>query len=127
LWWSGKIQKRLQAPFHTASLLLDDLEVFSGQTARFGLFAIRLHEHLNRGKRVAQFMGHTGSHLAHRDQLIGAQHLPLALLELCDHPLDLPNDPLHLLVDLVQIAVCGQDHGGQGLAQFPSGILDAHA
>ena len=92
----------------------------AGKQAGLGLFAIRLHEHLNRGERIAQFMGHAGGHLAYRDELIGAQHLPLALLELCNHPLDLPHDPLHLLIDLVQITVGGQDHGGQGLAQFPS-------
>ena len=72
-------------------------------------------------------MGCAGSHLAYRDQLIGTQHLPLTLLELCDHPLDLPDDPLHLLVDLAQIATGSQDDGGQWLAQFPSGVLDAHA
>jgi hypothetical protein len=94
---------------------------------RLGLFAIRLHEHLNRGERVTQFMCHARSHLAHRGHLIGTQHLPLALLELFDDPLDLRHQPLHLLVHVVQIATFGQDHGGQLLTQFPSGILDAHA
>src|SRR5947199_7949619 len=50
-------------------------------------------------------MGHAGRDLADRRQLLGAQHLALALLELLDDAFDLGDDALKLTMQVGQVAL----------------------
>ncbi len=59
--------------------------------------------------------------------MLGAQYFPFALLQLLHHLLDVADDGLHLLLNLVQIGILLEGHGGQILAQLAGGILHTHA
>ena len=79
-----------------------------------------LHQHLDRGQRVAQLVGDAGGHLADGRQLLGPQHLVLALLQLIDDPADLLDHALHLPVQVGQVAVLLQGDRAQSRLSRPA-------
>ena len=107
--------------------MLDDRQVVGRQPGGRVAFQAGLHEHLDRRERVADFVGDAGRHLADGRQLLGAEHLALALLELLDDALDLFDHALHLPVQARQVALFVQRHRPQLAVEPAGGVADAHA
>ena len=85
-----------------------------------------LHQHLDRGERVAHLVGDAGRELAQRGELVGPQQLALVLLHAFRHLLDALHQRLHLPVERVKV-VAGHADGSHVAVQVLGHVLDAHA
>ena len=90
-----EVEEHLDARFHTADLVLDDAEILGRQARGRIAFQTRLHQNFDRGERIAQLMSNPGGHLTDGGQLLGPQHLALALVQALEHLFNLREDALH--------------------------------